>query len=161
MKISIRLATIVGLTLAAGSTVLAQGNSRATVQIPTGAGFNVNNVSAVTTATPAPFSIRLTDIRLSSPNRSVRVSVRAAAPDFTPPNGPAMPSSLVFWSTSNPQNCTGINGTLTDTSFTPVLDTIKNPKTASVDVTWRLAAPGPSIRAGTHSLTVVWRIESF
>ncbi len=153
--------TIVILILLAGFRATCQGQARSevTVQIPAVAAFNVMDVSRPTPA--APFTIRFTDIRLRGPAKNLRVGVRAMASAFTPPNGPAMPASLVFWNTGAVQNGVGTPGTLNNTAFTTVFTSTHNPRTASVVILWNLAAPGPTIRAGAHALTVNWRIESF
>ena len=136
-----------------------QARSEVTVQIPAVAAFNVMDVSRVTAA--PPFTIRLTDIKLRGQAKNLRVGVRAMASTFNPPTGPAMPASLVFWNTGAVQNGVGSAGTLNNTAFTTVFTSIHNPRTASVEVLWNLAAPGPGIRAGAHALTVNWRIEAF
>ena len=152
--------TFVSIVLLAGGGQCAFGQARSevTVQIPAAAGFNVTDVTRVSRA--APFTVRFTDIRLRGQAKTLRVGVRAMAATFTPPTGQAMPASLVFWTTGGVQNGVGSGGTLNNTAFTTVFTSIHNPRTASFEVLWNLAAPGPGIRAGAHTLTVNWRIEA-
>lgn len=146
------------LLLGAPAAALGQAQSTVTIQIPSIAGFNVTDVSRVTPS--SPFTIRITDSKLRGQLKTVRIGVRAAASAFTPPSGPAMPVSLVFWTTGAVLNGIGSGGTLNNTAFTTVFTSAHNPKTAAVEVLWNLAAPGLGIRAGAHTLTVNWRIEA-
>ena len=154
-----RTTLILILLIGIRTTCQGQARSEVTVRIPAVAAFNVMDVSRPTPA--APFTIQFTNVKLLGQAKNLRLGVRAMASTFTPPNGPAMPASLVFWNTGAVQNGVGTPGTLTNTSFTTVFTSTHNPKTASVVVLWNLAAPGPTIRAGAHALTVNWRIESF
>ena len=154
-----RILLILALLGIVSGRAASQNQHQVTVQIPPSAGFMVNDVSAVTQA--APFTIRLTNIKLRGPAKTIRIAVQAMSPTFTPPSGPAMPASLVFWTVGPTANGIGSGGVLSHTSFTNVVTTTHNAKNASAAINWNLAAPGPGIRAGIHTLTVNWRIEAF
>ena len=56
----------------------------------------------------------------------------------------------------------GSSGTLSSAAYTQVYQSHANPHDGEVDMTWTLASIAASgLRAGTHSLTVRWRIEAF
>jgi hypothetical protein len=54
-----------------------------------------------------------------------------------------------------------VNGTLTKTSYAVVFEGQPLAAAGGVDVAWTLAAPGSTVRAGTHQVTLRWKIESF
>jgi hypothetical protein len=130
--------------------------------LPTAVSFAVTNANLSTTGTPNPSTITFTNYQAPS-GRVLRISIQATAPTFTPPGGSAtIPASNVSWTTSNAVNGTGFNGTLSSSAYTLVYQSTKSPKITSgaVDLTWNLAAPGTSIRAGNHTLVARWMLES-
>ena len=130
-----------------------------TVSVPSFLSFNVWDVTRPTTGSPTVFHIAFSDAVLGA-GESVRIGVQANASDFTPPAGPAIPTSLVSWSVTNPVNGTGAGGTLSADTCATVLLAAPDSTSGSADLTWTLAAPGPGIRAGNHALAVTWKIES-
>ncbi len=117
-------------------------------------------MSAATTGSPNPFHISATTIHLSGPTRYVRVSVKANAAALSGPTANAFPASSLTGTASNAVNGVGASGVLSSLAFTPVINTIKNPGSTSVDLVWSLAAPAVRVRSGTYTLTVTWKIES-
>ena len=157
---SIRQVLVAFLLVIASVPCLGQARSEVTIQMPSMLGFNVMDVSRVTPGSPTPFTIQLSNIHLRGPAKTLRLGVRAMAANFNPPSGPALPASLVFWTTGAVQNGVGSGGTLDNTAFRTVFTSVNNPRTAAVNINWNLAAPGPGIRAGAHTLTINWRIEA-
>lgn len=129
------------------------------ISLPASVGFNVTDVSRSTTGDPAPTTIAFTIVNLTL-FHVLRVSVKADA-DFTPPGGPAIPASRVSWTTANASQVTGSSGTLSTAAFTEVFETNSGVLgSGGLDVQWTLGAPGAGIRAGTHTATIRWRLES-
>ena len=62
---------------------------------------------------------------------------------------------------SNVASGIGINGTMSTSTYTPVYESQVLAVTGRVDLTWTLAAPGASIRAGTHQALLRWKFEVF
>ena len=135
------------------------GAESVNVSLPASVSFFVANVSASTTGSPDPTAISFDSADLVLGNR-LRISVQADAADFTPPAGTAIPASKVSWTTSGAVGGTGSNGTLSSSSYSQVYQSNPSPSFGSVNVVWDLAAPGSGIRAGDHTLTVRWKLES-
>src|SRR5205814_1619036 len=126
----------ISLLLMAPVASRAQGNSeQATVTIPTTVSFSVK-VGLASTGAPNPFHITLTNIKLSGPTRSVRVSVKANAIALSGPTANAFLATSVSWTASNAVGGVGSPGALNSLTFTPVLTTGKNPGSTSVDLVW-------------------------
>lgn len=130
-----------------------------TITLPASVTFDVSNITIATQGAPNPVKITFSDASLLSA-ASLRISVRANAPHFTAPGGNPIPASNVSWTTGRATGGKGFNGTLSSSTFTPVYESKRNPSSGSVDVRWRLAAPGAGVRAGNHSLTLTWKLES-
>ena len=131
-----------------------------TITIPAGVSFSVPDVSATVTGGAGTF-------RIVFPNSSVRgnekltISVKADAATFSGPGTTQIPASKVSWSATAIGAGTGSPGTLSS-AYSQVYQSDANPKSGEVDLTWRLAPiAAAGLRAGAHSLTVRWRIESF
>ncbi|MEI6512816.1 MAG: hypothetical protein WCO51_06025 [bacterium] len=121
--------------------------------------FYVWDVNSLTIGSPDPCVLSFENASLTSGN-ALRISVTAESADFTPPSGTAIPASKVYWTTSNAAGGNGSNGTLSDTLYTQIFQSIADPTTGSLDITFKLSAPGASIRAGNHTLTMRWKAES-
>jgi hypothetical protein len=129
------------------------------ISLPSSVGFNVTDVSQPTIGGPNPTTVSFTIVNLAL-FHVLRVSVKADA-DFVPPGGAAIPASRVSWTTTNANQAAGSNGTLSTAAFTEVFETGSGVLgSGGVDVRWTLAAPGATIRAGTHVATIRWRLES-
>jgi hypothetical protein len=129
------------------------------ISLPASVGFAVTDVGQPTSGSPDPTTISFTIVNLAL-FHVLRVSVKADA-DFVPPSGAAIPASRVSWTTSNASQATGSHGTMSTAAFTEVFETGNGVVGAGgVDVHWTLAAPGPSIHAGSHIATIRWRLES-
>jgi hypothetical protein len=148
------------IALALWSTPAAAQNERVTVTVPTTVTFYVQNVSVSTTGALSPSTFSFTNLHLAH-GHSLRVSVKAGAVNFASPGGTAIPSSYVSWTVSGASNGTGSNGALNSAFFTQIYQSVVDlKKSGSVNITWRLAPPPAGIRAGTHTLTITWKLES-
>ena len=127
------------------------------ISIPAAVGFAVTNVSAATSGSPSG-TVSFASLNTAG-SRVLRISVKADT-DFIPPSGPSIPASRVSWSTSAASNGTGSNGTLSTSAYGQLFQSGNGKKNGSVNVSWSLAAPGGGIRAGVHTLTVRWKLES-
>ena len=143
----------------AASAVMAQPIGTVRVVVPATVFFHVTNVGAATGATGGPSTVSFDRARLR-PGEALRISVKADG-DLTGPGGPAIPASNISWTTSNVASGIGINGTMSTSTYTPVYESQVLAVTGRVDLTWTLAAPGASIRAGTHQALLRWKFEVF
>jgi hypothetical protein len=127
----------------------------------------------------APVSVvfLVTDVGASTPDGSVttlsfsnasltagkklRISVQADVSDFyISTGGTAIAASRVSWTTSNASSGTGWGGTLSSGGYATVFESNADPTAGSVDISWQLSAPGSGTRAGDHTLTLRWKLES-
>jgi hypothetical protein len=152
------LIVVAGL-LVSSARALAQQSETVSISFPLGVTFNVTNISATTTGSPNPTAVQFSSPNLLG-NHVLRISVRADAADFTPPSGAIkIPASRVSWTTSNASHGIASNGTLSSASYALVFVGQKN-QAGGVDLAWTLAPPPSGIRAGAHTLTIRWKVES-
>jgi hypothetical protein len=131
------------------------------ITIPGGVGFLVSDVSASSPGSPSPFQVAFTNSNVRASD-TVVVSVKAEAPNFTGPGTAMIPASKVSWTVGAVSGGAGAPGTLSSAAYSLVYISQRNPKSASFDMAWTLAPiAAPGLRAGTHSLTVRWRIEAY
>jgi hypothetical protein len=129
-----------------------------TVSVPAAVTFNVTNVGVDTVGSPAPTRVSFSGVLLLS---VLRISIKADAPGFTPPSpSTAIASSNVRWTTSNASGGSGSNGSVSSAVWTQLFQSTLLATTGRVDVTWTLAAPGGGIRAGSHTLTIRYKLEA-
>ena len=130
----------------------------ARVVTPASITFTVNNVAAATTAggqSTVSFdqaSLAVGDV--------MRISVKADG-DISMPGGTLISPTLVSWTTSNLKSGVGINGTLSKLAYTPVFEGVVGATSGRVFLSWTLAGPGTSVRAGTGTATLRWKFEAF
>jgi len=130
-----------------------------TVTVPASITFTVSNVTVNTVGSPADARVGFSGALL--PLRPIRISVKADAASFTSPSpGVAIPASKVRWTTANASGGTGSNGTVSATVWTQLFQSNVLVSSGRVDVTFILDAPGGGIRAGSHTLTIRYKIES-
>jgi hypothetical protein len=151
-------AWIIGVGLLLWSVSLMATAETVKVTLPAALSFAVTNVGVATVASPSPTTISYSQLTVNT-GHALRISVKADA-DFTPPSGPAIPASLVSWTTSAAINGVGTNGTLSAVAYGQVFETTLTKKAGNVDVAWTLAAPGSGVRAGNHVLTMRWKLEA-
>jgi hypothetical protein len=148
------------LALAAAAILLpaAAPAQTVTVTVPPSVTFNVTNVGVDTLGNPAPVRVSFSGVLLLN---VLRISIKADAPGFTPPSpSTAIPSSNVRWTTSNASGGAGSNGSVSSAVWTQLFQSTLLATSGRVDVTFRLGAPGGGIRAGTHTLTLRYKLEA-
>jgi len=88
------------------------------------------------------------------------VSVKADTVNFAGPGTTRIPASKVSWTATPIGGGTGSPGTLSSAAYSQVYVTGNN-KSAAIDITWTLASiAAAGLRAGTHTLTIRWKLES-
>lgn len=126
---------------------------------PTFVTFSVSDVSTTTVASPSTATVSFSDGQLDS-GRHLRVSVIADSANFTPPTDASIPASKVTWTISGSSGGNGYSGTLSDSTYSTVFDSVVDPVSGSVDIVFRLEGPGSGIRAGDHDLSLRWQFTS-
>ena len=150
----------VAALIAASALVPAAASAQTvTVSVPASVTFNVTNVGVDTVGSPAPTRVSFSGLLLLN---VLRISIKADAPTFTPPSPSptSIPSSNVRWTVSNASGGSGSNGTVRSAAWTQLFQSALLAPTGRVDVTWRLAAPGGGIRAGSHTVTIRYKLEA-
>jgi hypothetical protein len=129
------------------------------IVVPSAVSFPVTDVTQSTSGGPSPTTISFANANLK-PGKALRVSVQADGAAFTPPSGPGIPTSNVSWTMVGAAGGTGWSGTLGSSSYALVFQSDPARTSGHVDLAWTLAPPGSGIRAGTHQLTIRWKLES-
>lgn len=134
------------------------------VTVPAGVSFNVIDASASTSGAPSPTAVSYSQPALFARSQQLKVSVQAAATDFSGPGSTHIAASKVSW-TAAAASGTASNGTLSSTAYTQVYlspNNLKSGSTGTVNVTWTLAAVAAAgLRSGTHTVSVRWKFEAF
>ncbi len=147
------------IVCATARPAVAQGKT-VSVTIPMGVNFLVPNVAASSTGSPSPMRISFSSPIGFKKSDHFNVSVRADAATFAGPGTTRIPATKVSW-TAATSSGTATNGTLSSTAYSQVYASPNNPSSGSVDLTWTLGAiSAAGLRAGTHTLTVRWRVEA-
>lgn len=155
---TIGVALTLTLTVLVGRDIVSSAPDTVTITIPAAVGFAVTNVSAATAGSQASGTVSFANLNAAG-GHVLRISVKADS-DFIPPGGTAIPASRVSWTTAAASNGVGNNGALSKSAYGQLFQSGNGKKNGSVNVSWSLAAPGAGIRAGVHTLTVRWKIES-
>jgi hypothetical protein len=150
---------LIGIAALAGSAQPTIAQETVSITVPSVVSFAVTDVTRGTTGAPDPATISFSSANLL-PGRALRVSVQASGSGFTPPSGPAIPSSNVSWTNLGAAGGTGWSGTLGSSLYTLVFQSDPARTSGHIDLEWTLAAPGSGIRAGNHQLTIRWKVES-
>jgi hypothetical protein len=153
-----RIAALV-MVVSVGGSVSAGAQETVSISVPMAVSFEVADVSRGTSGSPQLTTISLSNVALS-PGRALRVSVQADSAAFTPPGGASIPASRVSWNNLGANGGVGLNGTLGSSFFALVFQGDPAMTSGRIDLGWTLAAPGSGIRAGTHQLTIRWKVES-
>jgi hypothetical protein len=160
-SLAMRIAML-GITALAAAVVPAGAQETVSVSVPVAVSFSVADVSRSTSGAPNPTTISFSNAILV-PGKAFRVSVQADAAAFTPPSGASIPAAKLSWTIFGAAGGTGSNGTLSSSSYSLVYQSNAAglfPLAGHVDLAWTLAAPGAGLRAGTHALTIRWKLES-
>ncbi len=155
-----RLVLVIALLLGAelgarGAGQLGLGTAR--IVVPPTIMFQVPDVSASSTAS-GPTTVSF-DQAVLGLGEALRISVKAEG-DLTLPGGSSIPATSISWTTSNIVSGIGMNGALNKTTYTTVFQSTVGAASGRVDLTWTLAAPGASVRAGTHQAALRWKFEA-
>jgi hypothetical protein len=130
-----------------------------TTTIPAAVSFSITDVTATTVGSPNPFTVSYTGSALVA-GHALYISVRANAANFTTPGaGTAIPCGNVSWTITGALRGTGSAGTLS-TTYALVYTSMVNPTNGNVQIHWLLAPPPAGICAGSHSLSMTWKLES-
>jgi len=136
-------------------------SEQARVTVPGSVSFAVTNVTNNTTASAV--AITIDRIVLATATKQLQVSLQASAASFTPPVAGATTWSAgdLSWSAATWTRATGAAGTLSAAAFTQIATC--DPDVADCSTTglvFTLAAKSTVQRAGSHTLTVTWKVES-
>ena len=151
--------TVLAIVASAATVVFAGAQETVSISVPLAVSFPVTDVSRSTSGTPDITTISFSNANLS-PGKALRVSVQSDAAAFTPPGGSSIPVSNVSWNNLGANGGIGWNGSLHSSSFALVFQSDPGRTSGHVDLGWTLAAPGGGIRAGSHQLTLRWKVES-
>jgi hypothetical protein len=143
------------------TTLTATVSEQARVLVPASVTFAVNNVSTSTAASAA--SVTVDHIVLNTATKQLKVSVQASASAFTPPVGGAATwsASAVSWNAATWTSATGSAGTLSNSAYTAVATcTAGTASCSTTGLVFTLAADASVQIAGSHTLTITWKVES-
>jgi hypothetical protein len=146
------------ILLVLGPAASAVAQQSVTITLPTTVTFAVGTTGPAT-GSPNPTLVSFSTAVLL-PGRVLRISVIADSANFSGPGGTGIPSSGVSWTVSNASGGTGSAGTLSAAGYTQVFQSNVLALSGGFDMTWTLAQIGPGTLAGTHTLTLRWRLES-
>lgn len=133
------------------------GMGTARVVTPLTVLFDVGDVSATTVAS-SPTTVSY-DTAILGLGQVLRISVKADG-DITMPGATPIPSTSLSWATSNAVSGLAMNGTLSKVTYTPVFEGQAGATSGRVDLTWTLAAPADTLRAGTRQAALRWKFEA-
>jgi hypothetical protein len=150
---------VFGSMVWAATAASAAAQDTVNIAVPSAVSFSVTDVTQGTSGWPNPMTVSFSNAHLS-PGKALRVSVQADGAAFTPPSGLGIPTSNVSWTTVGAGGGTGWNGTLSSSSYALVFQSDPARTSGHIDLAWTLAAPGSGIRAGSHQLTIRWKLES-
>jgi len=128
------------------------------ITLPAAMTFVVSDLGASTGATQNPTTINYSNLVGSN----LRIGIRADAANFTRPAeaGGYIQASLVSWTSSGcGAGGTAYDGYLQQGSYTTVYE--GTAASNSFDMTWTLGIITQAVRAGDHTLTATWKLESF
>ena len=148
------------LTLLSAAPLSAQPRS-VTITIPAGVSFTVNNISTSTPGVPGSMNISFTNTVNFKKNDSFNISVKADTASFSGPPGTTnpIPASAVAWTAATTYGV-AVGGTLSSSAYSHVYASPNDPLTGDVTLHWTLGPlTAAGLRAGTHTLTVRWRLE--
>ena len=150
---------VFGSMVWAATAASAGAQETVNIAVPSAVSFSVTDVTQGTSGGPNPMTVSFSNAHLS-PGKALRVSVLADGAAFTPPSGLGIPTSKVSWGTVGAGGGTGLNGTLSSSSYALVFQSDPARTSGHIDLAWTLAPPGSGIRAGSHQLTIRWKLES-
>jgi hypothetical protein len=131
------------------------------IVLPGSVTFIVTDITQSTPGLPSPCTISYSDY-VPGTGSKLRIGLQAQTADFVRPteDGSAIPSLNLSWTGGLP-----VNGGVTDSGqllYADVGQVYEGTAASNTfDVTFVLAPLDPGVRAGSHTLTATWRVESF
>lgn len=150
---------VLGIGVSFAAVVAASGQETVSISVPFAVSFQVTDVSHSTSGTPGLTTVSFSNASLT-PGKALRVSLQADAATFTPPGGASIPAASVSWNSLGASGGIGLSGTLAASSYMLVYQSDPARTSGHVDLEWTLAAVATGVRAGTHQLTIRWKVES-
>jgi len=136
-----------------------QGHSaEVNITIPSTVSYIVTDVTQTTTGSPDPFTVEFSGY---DGGANLRITIIGLSEFFTRPNGAgdAIYVNNISWTAGSPTNGgTTYSGSLLDTDNAFVYE--GTPTYNSFPLTWTLDPIGTGVRAGVHTISVQWMIES-
>lgn len=143
------------------TTLTATVAEQATVTVPANVAFTVNDVTSPTVAAAA--NVTITNIVLATATKQLKVSLKAAAADFTPPVALAATwaPADVTWNASTWTGGIGASGTLDNVAFNEIATcTADTASCSTTGLVFTLGAKPAVKRSGDHTLSVTWKFEA-
>ena len=154
--------TTVALPDTSQTTLLtATVSEQARVIVPASVAFSVTNISNNTAASAS--TVTIDRIVLATATKQLKVSVQAAAANFTPPvvGATTWAASDVSWNAAAWTHATGVSGVMSAATFTQIATCDPGVVDCSTTaLTFTLAAKPTVARSGAHTLVVTWKVES-
>jgi hypothetical protein len=142
-------AALCALALALSTPALGQEQVR--VQTPESVVFPVTDLRA---KTAAPLTLLSFDHARLAPGSRLRISVRAEGLDL----GTGAPARISY--AAHARGGIAFSASLRDTEFTPVFESDPLTLSGTVEIAWTLEPTGRFDRAGNHSVSLRWKVES-
>ena len=133
---------------------------RVTITVPPGVAFMVSNIAVSTAGAPGSFLVSFTNASSLKKNDSFNISVKADTAFVRgPANSQSIPASDVSWTASTSAGV-ATGGTMSSAAYSQVYASPTAPVSGAVSLQWTLGPlTAAGLRAGTHTLTVRWRLE--
>jgi len=150
------------------STFQATIGQQVSVVVPTTINFGPITIGATNSsvaATSPAQTVTITGISLNNA-KTVQILLEANAANFTDGVGPVFAATDVSWNAATWTQGTGTAGTLTNTAFTAVGDSVANPS-GTVGTTNLIFTLGVhnfgavAVQAGPQTLVATWEFQSF
>lgn len=143
------------------TTFTANVSEQARVVVPATITFNVTDITVNKAASAA--SITIDNIVLATATKQLKLSIQAGAASFTPPivGATTWSATDITWNAATWTNATGSSGTLSSSAYNAVATCAANAATCSTTgLVFTLGAKSTVTRAGNHTLTATWKVES-
>jgi len=150
------------------STFSATVGEQINVVVPTIISFGnitIGGNNSSVAATSAPQTVSITGATLAA-GKTVKISLEANAANFTDGTGPVFAASDVSWNAATWTLGTGALGTLTNTAFTQVAQSVVAPvgTIGTTNLVFTLGVHNfgaVAVQAGPQTLVATWQFQSF
>jgi hypothetical protein len=150
-RLSFRLLAGAGLLLAAAPGQAEPPAEQVELELPPGVSFMVNTVKAGPIAARDPFPLSFRHATLGR-GRALRISL--VVEKLEPPG-----ARLSFRPT-NPRSGICRAGQLVEGVEVPIFESSPSAVTGGCDLLWTLESPGKLLRAGSHKISLHWKLEA-